>query len=909
MAAPPRQHPLLALEQLASQCVELAELRPLCERACSRLTALAANIDASEHTDASLDARLDTLIARLTGFVERGTHSNTVRRLTDLHRLHELYELHLAIDAAFRTTNALHADVGREWQAHWQQETDVAEQQLQTAALDRKQLVQELGGSDERQREALALVKFAAENLSQVDDTDDIASDNGAVGETAYRVRRLQLLKLVFRLLLSVATVEVPAIPDWFISPNDIALLTPVITSDTSADVRIGEWLPLAKTVIVKQFVSTHPHNGETAVLREAALWYPLNHPHVLKFVGGCHVTTPPFLVYERLDAERSQTLDAYVSAVATGDESGASMGFVFSALYQVALALQYLHDHQRLVHNDVQCRNILVSADGTAKLCNFGCTIDSTTVTNDVSDSDNSDTFRALNVAGSLRWASPETLRHDRIGPAADVYALGMCVLEAATGGDLPWGFADDQLIRASVVAGRLPDRDARVTDETWALVTAMCSFDPETRPSLVTVVASLKALGERARVQSREDASRAVGRDASSLLTAHANPPDYADYRRSLVRSHQDSLSDSKSVSSDSSSTLLKTESHLLRATAVADTVSVVTLNQKWLGIKINSIGSKIVVSKFLRAASGAMGEIEASGTVQLGDVIYAVNNQTVRGMDRHKIGAFIQSTPRPLALSFKREHALLDDCFRFNGLRLEERWRDRGSVVPLPGALDRVFGSATGAFSFELWFSLADAADSFLGGILLGAQDAAVDDSSWAYVHKALVIIDPQGNLCCSLLNSDTPLLVSRELTPNIWYQLVVTFKADERQLAVYLDGELRQTATDCSLLRQWERLAFVNVGSGCISGISPAKPTPDFAGWYGFNGLVHDLKVWRSRLSDIEVHQLFRGASDCVDIPSYSLRRDFRKKGTAQSSSAQLPERVRASRPHHVVAQVY
>ncbi|TYZ67360.1 hypothetical protein PybrP1_003439, partial [[Pythium] brassicae (nom. inval.)] len=700
-------HPLLALEQLMSQCAELMELRPLCESACGRLTALAAHVEAAERADASLGARLDALIERLEGFVERGTRGNIVSRLTDVHRLHALYELNLALDAAFRASNALHVDAGRDWKAQWQQATDFAEQRLKSAVLDRTLLRRELEGSDERQREALALVKFAAENLVHHGDEAD--------GQTEFRTSRVQLLKKVFRLLLSVVNVEVPVIPDWFISPNDVAPLKTVITSDASADVRPGEWLPLANTVIVKQF-STQQHG----------------------------------------------------------------------------------------------------------------------------------------------------------------------------TSADAP-----------------LPERDARVDDETWALVSAMCSLDPETRPSIATVVASLKAMAESARAQSRSDAARAsrvVGRDAASL-NAPASPPGYADYRRSFMRSRQGSLSDSKSASSDSSSVLFKSEQPPPRA---ADTVSVVTLHQKWLGIKINSIGTKIVVSKFLRAASGAMGEIETSGTVQLGDVIYAVNNQTVRGMDRHRIGAFIQSTPRPLALSFKREHGLLDDCFRFNGLRLEEHWRDRGSVVPLPGALDRVFGPPTGAFSLELWFSLADAADSFLGGILLGAQDVSVDDSSWAYVHKQLVVVDPQGNLCCSLLSSEAPLLVARELTPNIWYQLVVTFKADERQLSVYLDGELRHTATDCSLFQQWERLPYVNVGSGCISGISPAKPTPDFAGWYGFNGLVHDLKVWRSLLGDIEVHQLFRGASDCVDIPSYSLRRDFRKKAL---QSVQLPERVRASRPQHVVAQVY
>lgn len=893
-ALPPRQHPLLALEQLAPQCAELQELRPLCERARARLTSLAAHLDAAERPD---DPRLNALIARLAGFVERDARSNAVRRFTDVNRLRELYELQLALDAAFRASNAAHADAARDWQVQWQRDADFAEQQLQGAVLDRELLRYELQDSADQQREALALVKFAAENLALLDDQEDEQGE--------YRATRARLLKQVFRLLLSVVDVEVPVIPEWFISPNDVAPHKRSFSSDAGSEVHVAEWLPLTKTVIVKQLSRKQQQQKQEeraamreALLREAEVWYPLNHPNVLKLVGGCHVSTPLFLVYESPEDE-SQTLDALLSE--SSEAGGRLQSKVFHVLFQVALALQYLHEQHRLVHNGLKCRNILVSADGKAKLCSFGDTMDQA-----AGKTTTADNVRALNASGSLRWTSPESLRHGRVGLASDIYAFGMCILEAVTGGDVPWGFADDQTIRARVAAGELPERDERVDNETWRLIASMCSLDPDARPSIAAVVESLSALAERERQQRRFDsgrASRVVGTDILSRTSEGGLPADYDNYRRQLTHSRRGSMSDTRSVSSGTSSGVSKSEQ---QPPPPADTVSIVTLQQKWLGIKINSIGTKIVVSKFLRSASGAMGEIEASGNVKLGDIIYAVNSQTVRGMDRHKIGAFIQSTPRPLNLSFKRERGLLDECFRFNGLRLEERWRDRGSALPLPGSLDRLFSSPSGAFSLELWFSLADASDSFLGGILLGAQDIAVEDASWPYIHKQLVIVDQQGNLCCSLLHGETPVLIARELTPSIWYHLVVTYDSTERQLTVYLDGELRHSSTG-PLLRDWQRLGYANVGSGCISGISPAKPTPEFTGWYGFNGLVHDLKIWRALLSGVEVQQLFRGASDCVDIPSYSMRRDFRKKASMQS--AQFPERVRASRPQHVVAQVY
>lgn len=916
-----RQHPLLALEQLSSQCVELHELRLICEQVCARLTLLATRLeDDASPPSSSLSSRaeqgslwstrVETLIAKFAGFVERNARNNAVRRLADVHRLRELYELQVQVDAVFRATRSEHVDAASNWQLAWHKDVAFAEQQLQRVVTNREHLRRELSSANS-QREALALVKFAAENLQLSDTPTSRALVLEDDEQAEYRATQVLLFKRVFRMLLTIASdaVAVPVIPEWFISPNDVAVHKSAFTSGSGANVHYGEWLPLAKTVIVKRVTPAPESKGgedasERAFMREALLWYPLNHPNVLKILGGCHVSTPPFLVFE-CPAGESQTLDEYLlnSASSPSLTAPASRPRTFELLYQTALGLQYLHEQQQLVHNDLQCRNILVSTDGKAWLCNFARCAPSLTV----SEIHSGDDIRVVNHPSSLRWASPEALlTNGTIDFAADIYGLGMCILEAVSG-DVPWGFLDDQAIKERVVMGELPELDAdEVPDpEVRMLISAMCAFEPTSRPVIASVVEKLRLLAEKERRESRDavsSSSREKQRVKSALSSSQLLVPDYSKYRQQLSHS-RGSMSDTRSVNSDTSSSLSKDDA--LQQQRTQDTVSVVTLHQKWLGIKINSIGTKIIVSKFLRSASGAMGEIEASGVVQLGDMIYAVNNQTVRGMDRHQLGGFIQSIPRPLQLSFKREAALLEDCFRFHGLRLEERWRDRGSALPLPGSLDRLFGSTIGCFSFEMWFSLADVPDSFLGGILFGAQDIPVEDASWPYIHRQLVVIDQHGNLCVSLLNNETPALVARELAPSIWYHLVVTYSSNDKQLAVYLDGELRHSASG-SLHRDWQRLGYANIGSGCISGLSPAKPTPDFVGWYGFNGLVHDFKIWRALLGDLEVHQLFRGATDCVDIPSYAMKRNFRKKSL---QGTQYPERVRATRPQHVVAQVY
>uniref|UniRef100_A0A0E0JMV9 Protein kinase domain-containing protein n=1 Tax=Oryza punctata TaxID=4537 RepID=A0A0E0JMV9_ORYPU len=93
-----------------------------------------------------------------------------------------------------------------------------------------------------------------------------------------------------------------------------------------------------------------------------------------------------------------------------------------------VARALAYLHGNS-LVHGDVKARNIMVGADGRAKLADFGC-------------ARRTDSERP--IGGTPAFMAPEVARGEEQGPAADVWALGCTVIEMATG-RVPWSDMDD--------------------------------------------------------------------------------------------------------------------------------------------------------------------------------------------------------------------------------------------------------------------------------------------------------------------------------------------------------------------------------------------------------------------------------------------------------------------------------
>ncbi|KAG1684139.1 hypothetical protein DVH05_011851 [Phytophthora capsici] len=68
------------------------------------------------------------------------------------------------------------------------------------------------------------------------------------------------------------------------------------------------------------------------------------------------------------------------------------------------------------------------------------------------------------------------------------------MCIVQAVTG-KFPWGKKYlDPVVSYKVRKGELPKKPKAFTPLQWKLVTHMCAFDPQQRPSVATVV---KALG----------------------------------------------------------------------------------------------------------------------------------------------------------------------------------------------------------------------------------------------------------------------------------------------------------------------------------------------------------------------------------------------------------------------------
>ncbi|MCF0104620.1 MAG: serine/threonine protein kinase, partial [Eggerthellaceae bacterium] len=110
----------------------------------------------------------------------------------------------------------------------------------------------------------------------------------------------------------------------------------------------------------------------------------------------------------------------------------------------QVCQALSVAHN-QDIVHRDTKPQNIMVQPDGNVKVMDFGIAHAKNTLKN-----------KTTNVLGTAHYISPEQAQGKDVGPQSDIYSLGCCLYEAATG-KLPFD-GDDAVSVAMKQVNEIP-------------------------------------------------------------------------------------------------------------------------------------------------------------------------------------------------------------------------------------------------------------------------------------------------------------------------------------------------------------------------------------------------------------------------------------------------------------------
>ncbi|CAE8734249.1 unnamed protein product [Polarella glacialis] len=224
---------------------------------------------------------------------------------------------------------------------------------------------------------------------------------------------------------------------------------------------------------------SEKPSDTLLRLTRELRLCEQLEHPHIVKSLGH------EFVIGAQNGPERVHLFLEYCSggslAAQLRSYGPLSVSLLRKYPLQLVDGLSYLHSRSPpVVHRDLKCANVLLTHSGDVKIADFGCS-------KWLSQTDES--LLENSVAGSIFWMAPELIRgKGKLTTSADVWSLGCCVVEMATGSP-PWSdrHFDNILQACHVIAAsdELPPYPATIPDKAASFVLACLRRNQQDRPT----------------------------------------------------------------------------------------------------------------------------------------------------------------------------------------------------------------------------------------------------------------------------------------------------------------------------------------------------------------------------------------------------------------------------------------
>jgi serine/threonine-protein kinase len=152
---------------------------------------------------------------------------------------------------------------------------------------------------------------------------------------------------------------------------------------------------------------------------KERQILADLDHPHIARLLdGGRSDDGVPYLVMEYVDG-KSIVDDCRAKALTIPQR--------LQLILKICEAVQFAH-RKLVIHRDIKPSNILITADGTPKLLDFG-------IAKLLESGSGAVATRAELRVMTPEYASPEQLRGEAATTATDVYGLGLLLYQLLTG------------------------------------------------------------------------------------------------------------------------------------------------------------------------------------------------------------------------------------------------------------------------------------------------------------------------------------------------------------------------------------------------------------------------------------------------------------------------------------------
>ncbi|KAM8890218.1 cyclin-dependent kinase-like 5 isoform 2-T2 [Synchiropus picturatus] len=199
--------------------------------------------------------------------------------------------------------------------------------------------------------------------------------------------------------------------------------------------------------VAIKKFKDSEENEEvKETTLRELKMLRTLKQENIVELKEAFRRRGKLYLVFEYVEKNMLELLEELPNGVPTEKAR--------SYIYQLIKAIHWCHKHD-IVHRDIKPENLLISADDTLKLCDFGFARNL---------SEGTDANYTEYVA--TRWyRSPELLLGAPYGKAVDMWSVGCILGELSDGQPLFPGESEiDQLFTIQKVLGPLPPEQMKL-------------------------------------------------------------------------------------------------------------------------------------------------------------------------------------------------------------------------------------------------------------------------------------------------------------------------------------------------------------------------------------------------------------------------------------------------------------
>eukprot|EP00756_Hemistasia_phaeocysticola_P057630 Hpha_TRINITY_DN34237_c0_g1::TRINITY_DN34237_c0_g1_i1::g.34400::m.34400 len=210
-------------------------------------------------------------------------------------------------------------------------------------------------------------------------------------------------------------------------------------------------------------------------------------------------------------------------------------IGAVRKYMQGLSQGLNYIHSHG-IIHRDLKPGNILLTSDGLVKLADFGAAVQLARLVDE--------------TIGTPQYMAPELCRGHGVGPASDVWSVGIILCELLTS-SLPWNLGQLPL---TAFIHRLGNEDIspvipqEIGPEAHDLAWSCFRMRAEERPTAVQLCQSSFCAGS-------QRACSKVWREAGAGVSAAAVVLKHADSAASLARQGSEETSPSGRCTSNTS------------------------------------------------------------------------------------------------------------------------------------------------------------------------------------------------------------------------------------------------------------------------------------------------------------------------------------------------------------------